>query len=303
MYRLLGVRRLLLALGVVLVAGSWAGSAAAAGNDGATRIDWSKEPVEGARVVPESAPGGGPALRVDASPSGIVVHLATIERPSVEPEGYALIGWVRYEGVEGPGYLEMWSVFPDGSRSFSRTLGAKGPVAALTGSSDWRSVAVPFSLRGGLTPSSLQINLVLPGRGTVWLGPMEVARLDAVPGTRRGWWSDRTAGIFGGVFGSLMGVLGAAIGALAARGRGRRFAIVSLWTVAGLGAALLIIAIVALVSSQPWVVWYSSALTGGLSLILGLAMVKVVGRRYAEAELRRMQPADAGMPLASQRLD
>src|SRR5437867_6052750 len=119
MHRLLVVRSFLLALGTVVAAASWVGSAAAAGNDGATRIDWSKEPVEGARVVPGTAPGGAPALRVDASPSGIVVHLVTIEQPSVEAGGYALIGQVRYVDVRGRGYLEMWSVFPDGSRYLS----------------------------------------------------------------------------------------------------------------------------------------------------------------------------------------
>jgi hypothetical protein len=108
------------------------------------------------------------------------------------------------------------------------------------------------------------------------------------------------AGVFGGVLGSLIGVLGAAIGTLAARGRARRFAIGSLWAVAALGVALLAVGIAALVSSQPWVVWYSAALTGGLCLALGVAMMGVVRRRYAEAELRRMKAADAGRPLARQ---
>jgi hypothetical protein len=68
--------------------------------------------------------------------------------------------------------------------------------------------------------------------------------------------------------------------------------------VASAGAALLVVALVALVSSQPWVVWYSAAFTGGLCLVLGLAMVGVVRKRYAEAELRRMKAADAGRALA-----
>lgn len=69
-------------------------------------------------------------------------------------------------------------------------------------------------------------------------------------------------------------------------------------TVTCVGGALLIVAILALLSSQPRVVWYSAALTGGLCFILGLAMMRLVRRRYAEAELRKIHAADAGRPLA-----
>jgi hypothetical protein len=300
MRRSLALSSLFVALGAAMLVAISTGGAAAAGTRDETKIDWSKEPVEGARVVPGTAPGGGPALRVDASPSGLAVRLATIDRPSVEREGYVVTGQVRYQGVQGRGYLEMWSVFADGSRYFSRTLAEKGPLAALSGTSGWRSFGLPFYLDGAGPPSSLEINLVLPGAGTVWLGPMGLRDLDAAPRSPRGWWTDRTAGVFGGVLGSLIGVLGATIGSLAARGRARRFAIGSLWTVAALGAVLLVVAVAALVSSQPWVVWYSAALTGGLCLVLGLATMGVVRRRYAEAELRKMKAADARRTLASQ---
>jgi hypothetical protein len=302
MRRLLVLRSFLLALSAVTVIASTCGTAAAAGTTDEVQIDWSKERVEGARVVRGAAPGGQAALRIDAPASGIVVHLVTIQDPSVEHDGYAIVGQVRYQGVEGRGYLEMWSVFPDGMRYFSRTLEG-GPVAPLIGSSGWRAIAAPFSPSDQQKPSRLEINLVLPGDGTVWLGPMKLTGLDAVPGVRRGWWSDRAAGVFGGALGSLIGVLGASIGALAARGRARRFAIGSTWAVAGLGTVLLIVATFALASSQPRAVWYSAALIGGLCLILGITMVRLVRRRYAEAELRKMQAADAGRPLTSQRTE
>ena len=51
-----------------------------------------------------------------------------MEAPAVTGDSYAITGKVAYEGVEGDGYLEMWSVFPDGSRYFSRTLDDAGPL-------------------------------------------------------------------------------------------------------------------------------------------------------------------------------
>jgi hypothetical protein len=133
MHRSRVVHSLLVALGAAMIVAVSTGGAAAAGTGEGTKIDWTKEPVEGARLVPGTAPGGGPALRVDSSRSGIAVRLATIDRPPVEPEGYVVTGQVRYQGVQGRGYLEMWSVFADGSRYFSRTLAATGPLALAFG--------------------------------------------------------------------------------------------------------------------------------------------------------------------------
>src|SRR5207247_60213 len=75
---------------------------------------------------------------------------------------------------------EMWSVFPNGERFFSRTLATQGTLAALHGESSWRRFELPFFLSGTTqTPSRLEINLVLPGRGTVWLGPLRLERPSA----------------------------------------------------------------------------------------------------------------------------
>jgi len=48
-------------------------------------------------------------------------RVATIEhRPT--SWGYVVRGRVQHRDVEGTAYLEMWSLMPDGSRYFSRTL-------------------------------------------------------------------------------------------------------------------------------------------------------------------------------------
>lgn len=113
-------------------------------------------------------------LKVDGTGQGSAVTVLTIERPSIKGPRYALTGQVRYEGVEGAGYLELWSHFPDGSQYFSRTLGDAGPMMKLQSTSGWRPFTLPFDATGAPPPTRLVFNVVLPGRGVVYLGPLRL---------------------------------------------------------------------------------------------------------------------------------
>lgn len=148
--------------------------------------------------------------------------LTTIREPAVGGAGYAVIGDVRYEGMVEPAYLEMWSVFPDGGRYFSRTLGAEGPTAAMVGESDWRRFELPFFLEGATsTPSQLELNAVLPSGGRVWVGPLRLMALEDAASSGA-WWTDRTAVLVGGIGGAMVGGPRAVIGSRASRGKARR---------------------------------------------------------------------------------
>src|SRR2546430_16134150 len=121
----------------------------------------------------------------------------------------------------------MWTVFPDGGRFFTRTLASQGPLAALHGESAWRSFELSFDLSGASqVPSRLEINLVLPARGTVWLGPLHLQRTSAPAAptvtVQGGWWSERVGTLVGARLGGVGGVVGGVIGALGGRGKGRR---------------------------------------------------------------------------------
>jgi hypothetical protein len=111
------------------------------------------------------------------------VFLFTIDNPPITAKGYALTGEIKYENVQGDGYLEMWNHFPP-EKYFSRTLGPAGldPMSKITGTSNWRSFLLPFN-RTGTTgaPARLEINILLPGRGVVFLGPMKLVQ----PGSAR----------------------------------------------------------------------------------------------------------------------
>ncbi|MHC4561866.1 MAG: hypothetical protein ACYS8X_03730 [Planctomycetota bacterium] len=116
-----------------------------------------------------SVPGALVALFVvseDDQPK--TLPLCGLRQPNLEGRVYAYYGWVCYEGVQGTGYLEMWSVFPDGNRYFTRTLADDGPLQSLSGSSNWRRFELPFRNEPGRpAPTELLINVVLPGRGKV----------------------------------------------------------------------------------------------------------------------------------------
>ncbi len=217
--------------------------------------------------------------------------MVEIEGPAVGGSGYAVVGEVRYRGVEGRGYLEMWNVFPGGGRYFSRTLAAEGPMAALTGSSAWRGFNLPFYLEGAEPPSRLEVNVVLPAAGTVRVGPLRVVSLEDLEGGA-GWWSDRTAGLVGGIGGALVGAFGATLGWLVARRRARTFVLGAMSVLAVLGGVLLVVGLAALAASQPYAVYYSLLLPGALMAAIFGAGVRTARRVYADAELRRMRAMD-----------
>ncbi len=285
------MRRVLTSAGLALIA-----AATAAAAQGLT-IDWSRTAVTGGRVLAGAGPDGATALELRAAgPRATSFHLVTIDRPPVGRAAYVVTGRVRYVGVEGQGYLEMWSLFPDGQRFFSRTVATEGTLAALHGESGWRGFELPFD-PGAQAPSRLEVNLVLPGRGTVWLGPLRLEPYSSAAATATTtWWSERAGNQFGALLGSLLGVVGALIGVLGGRGKARRLVLGLLVGVVVVGASLALLATAAVLSSQPRHVWYPLLLLGVLSAVVGLVLLRPMKLRYAADELRRIQAMDARGP-------
>jgi hypothetical protein len=259
-------------------------------------IDWSRTAVHGGVVRAGEGPAGTPALELRATVSGPTsLHLVTIDHPAIAGPRYVVSGEVRYQGVEGQGYLEMWTVFLDGQRFFSRTLAAKGPVAALHGESNWRRFELPFDMSGASqAPSRLEINLVLPGRGTVWLGPMRLQPRTGASGTPHGgWWSERVGVLLGVMLGSSLGVLGALIGVLGGRGKARRTVLALLVGMIAVGGCLVLVGAAAAATSQPRHVWYPLVVLGGAAGLIALVILPAMRRRFAADELRRIDALDA----------
>ncbi|PLX72895.1 MAG: hypothetical protein C0615_11585, partial [Desulfuromonas sp.] len=71
---------------------------------------------------------------------------------------------LRTEKFEGKAYLEMWCVFDDKGEYFSRDL-----ASPVVGNSDWVREETPFMLKAGENPDKVRLNLVVEGKGTVWI--------------------------------------------------------------------------------------------------------------------------------------
>jgi len=71
---------------------------------------------------------------------------------------------LRTWGLQGRAYLEMRCHFPGGEEFVSR--GLEMPVSGTT---DWTSAETSFVVKGAREPDNVQLNLVIDGKGTVWI--------------------------------------------------------------------------------------------------------------------------------------
>jgi hypothetical protein len=260
-------------------------STVAVAQEPAATVDWASTPPLSGEVV-----GGNAHVTADAA--GGTFPLATIDAPELGTVGFAVRGQVQYSDVAGQGYLEMWSVFADGSRYFSRTLATEGPMAALAGTADWRPFELPFSLQRAAGPERLEVNVVLPGAGTVEVSPLELVRLDGAATGAGAWLSDRSIGVAGALIGVAVGVFSAAIAWLVGQRRGRRFVLPALTAAMAAGIGLVVISLIGLLTGQPPNVVLFVLVSGLiLATVFGVSIPRT-RRLYADAELRKMRAMD-----------
>ena len=109
-----------------------------------------------------SSDGNG-SLRITATKPKVV---RLFEAGDVDIEDARLIyqARIRTEKVEGQVYLEMWCHFAGKGEFFSRGL-----QTPLTGTTGWTTEETPFFLKKGENPDNVKLNLVINGKGTVWI--------------------------------------------------------------------------------------------------------------------------------------
>lgn len=146
-------------------------------------IEWKTETLPpGAVAQPAGGPDGAGFVTVSvAGISPAASPLWTANAPGIHAKCYALLGKVRYRDVAGAGYFNLWNEFggqePTSPRNsyFSRTLAETGPLAKLTGSSDWRPLMIPFDAsQAKAPPTRLELGLVLAGKGTVDVSDLQL---------------------------------------------------------------------------------------------------------------------------------
>ena|SRR5437867_3258613 len=98
-------------------------------------------------------------------------------------------------------------------------------------------------------------------------------------------------GIGGGVVGALGGTLGALTGWLAPKGKARSQIVGGFVVMLALGVIHLVAGLFALISGQPYGIWYPLVLLGAVMTIVFGALLPTVRRRYQDAEMRRIQAA------------
>ena len=244
----------------------------------------------------------GEALTVSAVPGEQQQRLFELPDPGITLPVYALKGMVRYNDVEGEGFLQLDSHFGEAGTFFTKGVAAAGPLGKLSGSSDWRPFVLPFYANSGdqadsaaPLPDKLTLSLVLPGAGTVSI--RDVALYQYASGedplqAAGQWFSDRNAGLMGGIGGGLIGLWGALIGVLAARGKARQFVLASANALPVIGVASLVGGVAAIATAQPDAVYYPFLLIGVILIVVFGKMRGNLSARYEQLELKKMQSMD-----------
>jgi hypothetical protein len=116
-----------------------------------------------------SADGKG-SLRVDAK-EPITVPLFEITDVGVENATLIYQASLQSENLDGKAFLEMWVRIPGKGEFFSRGLDRP-----ITGTVSWMTVATPFFLQPGQKPDLIRLNLVVQGKGRVWIDDIHLMR-------------------------------------------------------------------------------------------------------------------------------
>ncbi len=103
--------------------------------------------------------------------------LLVIDAPPVGSQGARITGRIESFDVESEAWIELWAVYPDGSRSVARTLDRNRPDLRLAGTTERRSFELPVALGpGGAKPQRLELNVGMLGRGIVSVANLRLER-------------------------------------------------------------------------------------------------------------------------------
>ena len=99
------------------------------------------------------------------------VRLFEVQDPQVEQCLLTYRAKMKTDSLAGGAYLEMWCRLPGRGEFFSKGLQQKA-----SGTTDWASYEVPFSLKKGQRPDLIKLNLVVEGKGRVWLKDVQLLK-------------------------------------------------------------------------------------------------------------------------------
>jgi hypothetical protein len=190
-------------------------------------------------------------------------------------------------GKQFPYRLELFRYSPSSALGGDEITNAQ--FYAMGGTSNWKRYRI--AREGGWpilpqSPTQLELKLYLQGNGTIYLRPIKLL------GVVGSWWSPQQIGLIGGIGGSVIGCFGALLGLLASKGKARNFVLTTMKIFIALGILLTIAGFVAVVSNQPYAVWYALLLPGVILTLVFSLNLPSIQRRYDELEIRRMTSID-----------
>lgn len=124
----------------------------------------------GAELDKDVSSDGSGSLRISAT-GPATVRLFEVTDMDVEDARLTYQARLRSANLEGQAYLEMWCHFPGKGEFFSR--GLQNPVS---GTMSWITAETPFFLKKGEKPDIVKLNLVVDGKGTVWIDDVRLLK-------------------------------------------------------------------------------------------------------------------------------
>jgi hypothetical protein len=77
---------------------------------------------------------------------------------------------VKSEKLKGTAFLEMWC-HVGGGQYFSR-----GMNSTVTGTMRWKALQTPFILQAGQRAEKVTLNVVINGKGTIWIDDVQLIK-------------------------------------------------------------------------------------------------------------------------------
>lgn len=107
---------------------------------------------------------------IDAA-KGQTIRLFEVADPQAEQCSVTYRAMIKTDGLDGRAFLEMWCRLPGMGEFFS-----KGIDKAIQGTTDWSSQEIPFYLKKGQRPDLIKLNVVIEGKGKVWIKDIQLLK-------------------------------------------------------------------------------------------------------------------------------
>ncbi len=113
---------------------------------------------------------GKASIRI-TTPGPVTVCLAEVkDLKEIDDARVVYRAKVKCRELQGKAYLEMWCHFGD------KAYFSKGLQSAVAGSMDWKTLETPFFLKKGENPDRITLNLVITGKGAVWIDDIVLSK-------------------------------------------------------------------------------------------------------------------------------